>query len=233
MRKLIKFLWVYFIPWFVKNILKYLYIKIKFKNVIINYSTINNLKIDNIIELFTFWKEVNLGWDINILWKFEIWDYSYIGSWSLINGNNTFGLNIWKYCSIADNFYVISINNHYPSLLTTNDRILKAIWKTTRITWWDVNIWNDVWIWANVTILYWVKVGNWVVIGANSIITKDIPDYAIVVWNPWKVIKYRFTKEQIDFLFESKWWNLEKTQISKFYDRFNKRYGIDDSLFLK
>jgi sugar O-acyltransferase (sialic acid O-acetyltransferase NeuD family) len=36
-----------------------------------------------------------------------------------------------------------------------------------------------------------VKIGKWVTIGAGSVIIKDIPDYAVVVGNPGKIIKYK------------------------------------------
>ena len=48
-----------------------------------------------------------------------------------------------------------------------------------------------VWCGANVTILANVRVGEGAVIGANSVITKDVPKYAIVAGNPAKIIKYR------------------------------------------
>lgn len=50
---------------------------------------------------------------------------------------------------------------------------------------------NDVWIGASVTILKGVKIGNGAVVGAGSVVTKDIPDFAIVVGNPAKIVKYR------------------------------------------
>ncbi|MCD8410901.1 acyltransferase [Tenacibaculum finnmarkense] len=50
---------------------------------------------------------------------------------------------------------------------------------------------NDVWIGAQVTILKGVKIGNGVVVGAGSVVTKSLPDFAIAVGNPAKVIKYR------------------------------------------
>jgi len=54
-----------------------------------------------------------------------------------------------------------------------------------------VYIGNDVWIGGRVTILPGVKIGNGVIIGAGSIVTKDIPDYAIACGNPAVVKKYR------------------------------------------
>ena len=50
-----------------------------------------------------------------------------------------------------------------------------------------VIIGNDVWIGSRVTILPGVHIGNGVVIGASSVVTKDIPDYAVVGGNPAKV----------------------------------------------
>lgn len=54
-----------------------------------------------------------------------------------------------------------------------------------------VIIGNDVWIGGRVIILPGVKVGDGAIIGAGAVVTKDVPDYAIVGGNPAKVIKYR------------------------------------------
>ena len=56
---------------------------------------------------------------------------------------------------------------------------------------------NDVWIGANVTVLKGVKIGNGAIIGAGSVVTKDILSYAIAVGVPAKVVKYRYSKEDI------------------------------------
>ena len=45
------------------------------------------------------------------------------------------------------------------------------------------------------TILPGVKIGNGVIIGASSVVTKDIPDYAVVGGNPAKIIKMRNKNE--------------------------------------
>lgn len=55
----------------------------------------------------------------------------------------------------------------------------------------DIIIGDDVWIAASVTILKGVHIGKGAVIGAGSVVIKNIPEYAIAVGNPAKVIKYR------------------------------------------
>lgn len=54
-----------------------------------------------------------------------------------------------------------------------------------------VVIGNDVWIGTRVIILPGVKIGNSVVIGAGAVVTKDVPDYAIIGGIPAKIIRYR------------------------------------------
>ena len=59
-----------------------------------------------------------------------------------------------------------------------------------------VIIGNDVWIGGNVTILPGVTIGDHSVIGACSVVTKDVPEWAIVVGNPAAVKKYRNKEER-------------------------------------
>jgi maltose O-acetyltransferase len=54
-----------------------------------------------------------------------------------------------------------------------------------------ITIGNDVWIGTRVIILPGVTVGDHAVIGAGSVVTKDVPDYAIVGGNPARVIRDR------------------------------------------
>ena len=54
----------------------------------------------------------------------------------------------------------------------------------------EVIIEDDVWIGFNSIILKGVKIGKGAIIGAGTHVTKDVPDFAIVVGNPMRIIKY-------------------------------------------
>lgn len=73
-----------------------------------------------------------------------------------------------------------------------------------------VTIGNDVWIGTCSIFMRGVNVGTGAVIGAGAIVTKDVPDYAVVVGIPAKVIKYRFDKEQQYQIKQSRWFDLNK-----------------------
>ena len=77
----------------------------------------------------------------------------------------------------------------------------------------NINVGNDVWIGAKSTIMSGVTIGDGAIIGSTSTVAKDVPPYAIVVGNPGKVVKYRFTEKQIEALLQIKWWNWEEDKI--------------------
>lgn len=79
---------------------------------------------------------------------------------------------------------------------------------------------NDVWLGRNVTITNGVNIGNGVIAGAGAIITKDIPDYAVVVGSPARIIRYRYSNEQIKALNRIQWWNWTDDKIRANYDDF-------------
>ncbi len=77
----------------------------------------------------------------------------------------------------------------------------------------DIIIENDVWIGAKATVMSGVTIHNGAVVAAGSVVTKDVPPYAIVAGNPAKVVKYRFTEEQIKKLLQISWWNWGEARI--------------------
>jgi virginiamycin A acetyltransferase len=79
---------------------------------------------------------------------------------------------------------------------------------------------NDVWIGQDVIILPSVAIGNGAIVGAGSVVTKDVPDYAVVAGNPARVIRYRFNDEEIAKLNQMRWWDWEDEQIAQNMPRF-------------
>jgi acetyltransferase-like isoleucine patch superfamily enzyme len=150
---------------------------------------------------------------------YEVGDYSYgrpnILTWG--EGRKVF---IGRYCSFAAGVTVFLGGNHRPDWVTTYP--FSAITDT-----WpegagieghpqsngDVRIENDVWLGTNSTIMSGVTVGNGAVIAACSVVTKNVPPYAIVGGNPARLIRYRFEEETIKRLLEVSWWDWPEARV--------------------
>lgn len=68
---------------------------------------------------------------------------------------------------------------------------------------------NDVWVGANAVIMQGVHIGTGAVVGANAVVTHDVPSYAIVAGVPAKLIRYRFSEDDINKLLKSEWWKYD------------------------
>ena len=77
-----------------------------------------------------------------------------------------------------------------------------------------VTIGNDVWTGHNVNILAGVSVGDGAIIGAGSVVTRDVPPFAIVAGVPAQVRRMRFSEGTIVRLLRLKWWDLELSELS-------------------
>ena len=78
---------------------------------------------------------------------------------------------------------------------------------------------NDVWIGFNATIMPGIHVGNGAIIGTNALVTKNVPDYAIVGGNPATILRMRFDEKTRNRLLEIKWWDWD---IKKIMDNLDK-----------
>lgn len=83
-----------------------------------------------------------------------------------------------------------------------------------------IHVGNDVWLGKNVLITNSADIGNGVIAGAGAVITKDVPDYAVVAGSPARIIRYRYTQEQIIALNRIAWWNWSDEKIRECYDDF-------------
>lgn len=92
-----------------------------------------------------------------------------------------------------------------------------------------ITIGNDVWLGRNVIIINYSNIGNGVIAGAGAVITQDVPDYAVVVGVPAKIIRYRYNPEQIAALNQIKWWDWSDDEIRERFDDFY--LPIDDFIY--
>lgn len=84
-----------------------------------------------------------------------------------------------------------------------------------------IEIGNDVWIGARALICDGVMIGNGAIVGAGAVVTKDVPPYAVVGGVPAKILRYRFTPDEINFLINFKWWDRDEAWLRSNYDNFN------------
>lgn len=144
-----------------------------------------------------------------------------IGSYSYIASNATVSMTkIGRFCSIGP--YLMSGYGDHPVDWLSTCPVFFSTFRQCGITFSEKNffkernpieIGNDVWIGARVFIRDGVKVGNGAIIAAGAVVVKDVPDYAIVGGVPAKVIRYRFTAENIEALSSISWWNWSEEKL--------------------
>lgn len=170
----------------------------------------------------------------NVINKGTIVIKSNIGFASYIGSNSrVLNANIGRYCCIGRNLDIVYAQHPlydclsmHPVFYSTYNYLFSFV-KEDRYSLFkyvekdrSVIIDNDVWIGDNVTILGGIHIGNGVAIAANSVVTKDVPPYAIVGGNPAKVIKYRFSDENIKKLVELRWWDKEFSVLTEVANLF-------------
>jgi virginiamycin A acetyltransferase len=151
----------------------------------------------------------------------EIGKYSYGGCFN--TDNIRAFTKIGRYCSFAENVYIYNAN-HPHKFKSTHPFFYDPSFsyvESEQINRRCIEIGNDVWIGQNAIILPSVtNIGDGAVIGAGTIVTKNVPDYAVVVGNPGKVIKYRFSEQMIRKLKDEQWWNRDIKELQKSLGEF-------------
>jgi len=77
-----------------------------------------------------------------------------------------------------------------------------------------VTIGSDVWMGHNVSVMPGVSIGDGAIIGAGSVVTKDVPPFAIVVGAPATVKRLRFSEKVVERMLRLTWSNLELEELS-------------------
>jgi len=168
------------------------------------------------IEYMAEIKDCKFGY-YNTIYKFarlrnsELGDFSYVARNSQIY-NTTVG----KFTCIGPN--VSAGMGAHPSegFVSTHPLFYSTLGQAGGLVIVDKNLFeefphteigNDVWIGNNAIIKYGIKIGDGAIIGSGATVTKDVEPYSIVGGVPAKIIKYRFSEEQIEFLLNLKWWD--------------------------
>lgn len=124
------------------------------------------------------------------------------GELDVVSSGDQGRLVIGSYCSIGPGVRFI-VNNEHPMgyistfpyhVLVARDKSFEALSKG------GILVEGDVWIGSNATILDGVTIGRGSVIAAGALVAKDVPPYSIVGGCPAKLIRCRFSNEQIKLL---------------------------------
>lgn len=142
---------------------------------------------------------------------------------------------VGSFCSIAESVTIFGGGEHnhhwvttYPLRIALNDPMANkdghpATKGVTRIG-------HDVWIGYGATIMSGVKIGDGAVIGAESVVTQNVPPYAIYAGNPAILKKMRFNPESINHLQQIQWW---QWPIEKIRENLDLLCGSDINFFIK
>lgn len=139
-------------------------------------------------------------------------------------------ISIGNFCSIAPGV-IIQEYFHDAQRLSTyfiQQNVLKNPSDET-VSKGPITIGHDVWIGAHTVILSGVTIGNGVIVGAGSVVTKDIPDFAIVGGNPAKVIRMRFSEEEIEHINKLQWWDWSTSMLNQQAHLFTDRFNLPDA----
>lgn len=146
-------------------------------------------------------------------------------------GNETYGglkvfndtnavLTMGAFCSIAENVVFLLGHEHrkntvssYPFKQKFNIGKVKDAYSKG-----DIIVDDDVWIGYGSIIMSNVHIGQGAIVAAGSIVTRDVPPYAIVAGVPAKVIKYRFDAGIIKELLKVDYSKLSKEKIEEHID---------------
>ena len=131
---------------------------------------------------------------------------------------------VGRYCSLASRVSIGAFN-HPTNWLSSHEfsfRDTSSIWGESSIEGGhnllqsgkiETISGNDVWVGDNVVVLRGVNVGDGAILGASSIVTQDVPPYAIVVGNPGRVVRFRFHANVIEQLLSLKWWEWDMSDL--------------------
>lgn len=141
---------------------------------------------------------------------------------------------IGRYCSVAHGVRVMN-RNHPMEFKSTHACFFNPVLGhcfQDRLEFTPIHIGNDVWIGSHALLLPHVRtIGDGAVVAAGAVVNKDVPPYAVVVGNPARVVRFRFSPPVIEQLLASRWWDrpIEELDIAEFNRPFEPKTGMGSS----
>lgn len=130
---------------------------------------------------------------------------------------------IGKYCAIGDGVRIIT-SNHKPESLILQYALVKRLgWEAETDEKGAVRIGHNVWIGDSVIILPGVTISNNAIIAAGSVVSKDVPEFAVVAGVPAKVVKYRLTEKEQEAVKDLDWWNWTEEEMKSKHEILNPK----------
>lgn len=150
-------------------------------------------------------------------------NYTY-GRIKVLNDLSNVRLEIGSFCSIAEGVTFVLGNDHPVNRVSTYpfEHMIINSSKSDAMSKGDITVDDDVWIGFRSTILSGVHIGQGAIVAAGSVVTKDVPPYAIVGGVPAKVLKYRFEQEIVDELMTVDYSKLSDEMVEQHIDELYK-----------
>ncbi|MEO8032767.1 MAG: CatB-related O-acetyltransferase [Gemmatimonadota bacterium] len=128
---------------------------------------------------------------------------------------------IGKYCSIAaEATFLMNGGNHMTTWLTTYPfPVFGEGWEVAAPERWpnrgDTRVGNDVWIGYRAIVMPGVTIGDGAIVATASVVTRDVPPYAVVGGNPAAVIRSRFDPGTVERLLKVAWWDWDAGKVTR------------------
>lgn len=168
------------------------------------------------------------------------------GGWNRIGENSFFAGKLGRYSYVGDDCHIVaeigrycSIANHVNTVSGTHPT---SDWVSTHPIFYSskcpsgisfvtsdqfeentgtIKIGNDVWIGDGATVLGGLNIGDGAIIAAGAVVTKDVLPFEIVGGVPAKLIRMRFSDEQINFLNQIRWWEKDEDWLREHIAEFS------------
>lgn len=183
-----------------RNIIGKVIRRISFTYFIYKKYYLNNIVIDNTVKLYVTKGNLSLSNNVqigafNVIYAIDSVHSSKKGVLK-IGANTSIGefnniraaggsIIIGSDCLISQ-FVTLVASNHN---IQRDKKIINQGWDENKT---DIIIGNDVWIGANCIILPGVNIGSGSIIAAGTIVTKDVPEFSVIIGSPGKVVRERY-----------------------------------------